>query len=97
MCIRDRFLPLLNLFIKNISIKSEDLSKVCDNNKYTMRYLIQLSQTKIKKIKKSAEDTNAAEKMDEGLVGNIDEVSDGDDSDEEMFEELVAKWSDGED
>jgi len=91
-----QFLPLLNLFIKNISIKSEDLSKVCDNNKYTMRYLIKLSQTKIK-INKSVGDTNAVEKMDEGLVGNIDEVSEVADSDEEMFEELVAKWSDGED
>jgi len=81
-------LPVLNLLIKNLTRKSEDLGKVCDHNKYRIDYLKTLSE--IKKSKSEGCDDDA-EEMDE--VGGVKEVASDEDSDDNM-EELAAKWSD---
>ena len=33
-------MPVLNLFVKNITRRSEDLAKVCENNKFSLNYLL---------------------------------------------------------
>jgi len=83
-------LPVLNLLIKNLSRKSEDLGKICDHNKYGIRYLIALSETK----RKGDADRDIAEDSDDEMevTGRLKEVGD-DDSDVDMTE-LAAKWSD---
>jgi len=82
-------LPVLNLLIKNLTRKSEDLGKICDNNKYSIRYLIALSETKRKEgLVRSLEDSD--DEMD--VMGKVTEV---DESDEDMSE-LAAKWTDDE-
>merc|ERR1711936_335833 len=48
-----RQLPMLNHLIKSITRKSEDLSKVCEHNKYTISYLKSLSKTKKQKARSS--------------------------------------------
>jgi len=84
-------LPVFNLLIKNLTRKSEDLGKICDHNKYSIRYLIALSETK----RKEAMVKDIAEESDEEMevMGTLREVGEGDDSDEDMTE-LAAKWSD---
>jgi len=37
-------MPVLNLLIKNVGRKSEDLSKVCEHNKYTVKYLLNVGR-----------------------------------------------------
>lgn len=82
-------LPVLNLLIKNLTRKSEDLGKICDNNKYSIRYLIALGETKRKEgLVRSLEDSD--DEMD--VMGKVTEV---DESDEDMSE-LAAKWTDDE-
>ena len=83
-------LPVLNLLIKNLTRKSEDLGKICDNNKYNIRYLIALSETRRKEgMVKSLEESDD-EEMD--VMGKVTEI---DESDEDMSE-LAAKWTDDE-
>ena len=83
------FLPVLNLLIKNLTRKSEELGKICDHNKYSIRYLISLSETRRKTG--SSYDTlqDSDEEMD--VIGKVTEVDE--DSDIDMTE-LTAKWSD---
>jgi len=78
-------LPVLNLLIKNLSRKSEDLAKVCDYNKYSINYLKALSLIKKEKV----EDGDEMEEDEEGLK----EVVSDSESDVDMTE-LAAKWSD---
>merc|ERR1711935_706491 len=83
-----QFLSLFNLLIKNITQKSEDLRKVCDNNKYTVKYIIALSESR----RKIQEEGETAMEEDDGGDKVIEAVSDSD-SDVDMSE-LTAKWSD---
>ena len=80
-----QFTPLLNLLIKNLSRKSDELSKICDFNKYTMKYLIGLSQI---------EGGNDEEEEEEEEVVNLAMETTGEDSDDDDMEELAAKWED---
>lgn len=86
-------LPILNLLIKNLTRKSEDLGKICDHNKYGIRYLIALSETKRKE--KVARDITEESDDEMEVMGKVTEVDGDDDSDVDMTE-LAAKWSDGE-
>ena len=81
-------LPILNLLIKNLTRKSEDLGKVCDHNKYTINYLKTLSKTKQRKAEAEEEE---GEGMEED--GGVKEVDSDSDCDADMTE-LAAKWSD---
>ena len=83
-------LPVLNLLIRNLTRKSEDLGKVCDHNKYTIAYLKTLSETKRRKAEAVAD-----EDMEEDVEGVVKEVEDDSDSDADMME-LAAKWEDDE-
>ena len=83
-------LPILNLLIKNLTRKSEDLGKVCDHNKYTINYLKTLNKTK---QRKAAAEEEEGEGMEE--EGRVKEVDSDSDSDADMTE-LAAKWSDDE-
>merc|ERR1712156_88409 len=86
-------LPMLNHLIKSLTRKSEDLSKVCEHNKYTISYLKSLSKTKRQKARSSEEEDMEIEDEDDDTVGEVREVSA--DSDDEDMSELAAKWSDG--
>jgi len=80
-------LPVLNTLIKNLTRKADDLSKVCDHNKYTIAYLKTLSGVKRRKAEKE-DDEAEEEEEEEGVAREVEE-----DSDEDMAE-LQAKWSD---
>merc|ERR1712013_293997 len=84
-------LPMLNHLIKSLTRKSEDLSKVCEHNKYTISYLKSLSKTKRQKALSSEEEDMEIEDEDGETI--VREVSA--DSDDEDMTELAAKWSDG--
>ena len=86
-------LPMLNHLIKSLTRKSEDLSKVCEHNKYTISYLKSLSKTKRQKARSSEGEDMEIEDEDDDTVGEVREVSA--DSDDEDMSELAAKWSDG--
>ena len=81
-----QYTPVLNLLIKNLTRKSEDLSRICDYNKYTIKYLIRLNETK------------HDEDVEENMVAEdnvVKEVTNDDDNDsDEDMTELAAKWSD---
>lgn len=79
-------LPVLNLLIKNLTRKSEDLAKVCDHNKYSINYLKALRHVKMDKAEDCGE-----EDMEDG-EGCKEVVSDSD-SEVDMAD-LAAKWSD---
>ena len=85
-----RYLPILNLLIKNLTRKSEDLGKICDHNKYSIKYLLALGKSKRKT--KSMEVDNQSDEELEDIGKNINSAEDID-SDVDM-EELAAKWSD---
>ena len=82
-----QFTPVLNLLIKNLTKKSEELSKICDYNKYTMKYLIGLNETR------NYGDDNEESDEDMETDGIAKDVTNDVDSDEDM-EELAAKWTD---
>ena len=84
-----QFTPVLNLLIKNLSRKSDELSKVCDFNKYTMKYLIGMSETR--------KDIEDEEEEGDEEVQTIAKETIPDDSDDEDMEELAAKWDDDDD
>ena len=58
---------------KNLTLRYQDLSKVCDQNKYSIQYLLSLAQTK-KKCPHKEEDA-------EYESGNLDMVTDSDSDD----------------
>ena len=81
-----KFTPVLNLLIKGLSRKSDELSKICDYNKYTVEYLMAQSERNSENLK----DESVGEmEVDEAL----NEVTNQSDSDEDMSE-LAAKWTD---
>ena len=80
------FTPILNLLVKNISRKSEDLGKVCDHNKFAIKYLLKVGEKKL-----AAESTMDVDKEDENLA------TEGHSDDDTDMEELKSKWSDDED
>merc|ERR1711879_301700 len=83
-----KFTPVLNLLIKGLSRKSDELSKICDYNKYTVEYLMAHSERNSENLK----DESVGEmEVDEAL----NEVTNQSDSDEDMSE-LAAKWTDDE-
>ena len=84
------FMPVLNLLVKNLARKSEDLGKVCDFNKFTIKYLLQVA-----KRKAEAGDRNISLRLEDSDSEEEEEHM-GDGEDIEM-EELQAKWSDEED
>ena len=83
----DEFLPILNLLIKNISQKSQDLGKVCDNNRFTIKYLSKVGE----KMQLSGED----QKNDADEFMESENVEESDDDSVDMSE-LRSKWSDDE-
>merc|ERR1719447_518281 len=82
-----QFTPLLNLLIKNLSRKSDELRKICDFNKYTMKYLIGLSQIK-------GEDNDEEEDDEQEEVETIVKETSLEDSDDDDMAELATKWDD---
>ena len=84
-----KFTPVLNLLIKSLTRKSEELSKICDYNKYTMEYLIHHCEKKTER-----ENDESGDEME--VEGGVQEITNADESDEDMTE-LAAKWTDDED
>jgi len=82
------FLPLFNLLIKNLTQKSEDLRKVCDHNKYTIKYILALSESK----KRNKEDDSSETMEDDDMRDKVMEAVSDSDSDVDMSE-LTSKWS----
>merc|ERR1711915_1138762 len=78
------FMPILNLLVKNISTKSENLAKICDHNKYTLKYLLTVGSKK-----DSA--TDASEMECAGEQNDCDREDEEEDVD---MSELQSKWSD---
>merc|ERR1711971_667542 len=83
-----KFTPVLNLLIKGLTRKSDDLSKVCDYNKYTVEYLIAQSE-------RNSEDMPEESDEDMEVDGPVNEVTNQSDSDEDMSG-LASKWTDEE-
>ena len=79
-----QFMPTLNLMVKNISSKSEDLGKVCDHNKFSIKYLLQMG---LRKEALTEVDGEEGEEMEAEAVQEEEE-------DDEDMSELQAKWSD---
>lgn len=79
-------MPVLNLLIKNLTRKSEDLSRICDYNKYSIKYLIGLKDM-------TSKDSNVDGEEDMEVDGEVRDVTNQSDSDEDMTE-LAAKWTD---
>merc|ERR1711874_473254 len=88
-----QFTPVLNLMIKNLSGKFDDLSKICDFNKYTMKYLIGVSRTRADKV---GEEESEDKELDVS-EGQAKEISQQDSDDDEDMGELAAKWVDDDD
>ena len=81
------FMPVLNLLVKNMTRMSEDLGKVCDFNKFTIKYLLQVA-------KKRAEAGDRDKDM-ELEDSETEEDDEGQEEEEDCdMEELQAKWSD---
>ena len=72
-------MPVLNLFVKNITRRSEDLAKVCENNKFSLNYLLTIG------VKADEAAANAGENAD-----NVDmkEVEESDNDSEVDMTEL---------
>jgi periodic tryptophan protein 2 len=87
------YMPVLNLLVKNLTRKSEDLGKVCDFNRFTLKYQLQVARRKAEVGKNSAMELGEEEDSDDD---NDDGDDDGEADDCEM-EELQAKWSDEDD
>jgi len=81
-------MPVLNLFVKNITRRSEDLAKVCENNKFSLNYLLTVG------VKADEAASKAGENCD-----NIDmkEVEESDSDSEVDMTELQAKWDNEDD
>lgn len=84
-------MSVLNLLLKNLTRKSEDLGKVCDHNKYTIKYLMALQKARSKEKEEQEMDSDSEEEED------IDDVMDCDDEVGSDMEELAAKWTDDDD
>ena len=81
------FMPVLNLLVKNMTRMSEDLGKVCDFNKFTIKYLLQV-------VKRRAEAGDRDKDM-ELEDSETEEDDEGQEEEEDCdMEELQAKWSD---
>jgi len=80
----NEFMPILNLLIKNISRKCEDFGKICDNNKFTMKYLVRMGE--MSDVSKPQLDPT-----DDMLSDKAGDSEQGEDVD---METLVSKWSD---
>ena len=76
--------------IRNLSGKFDDLSKICDFNKYTMKYLIGVSRTR----GDNAGEEESEDKELDVSDGQAKETSQLDSDDDEDMEELAAKWVD---
>lgn len=85
-------MPVLNLLLKNLTRKSEDLGQVCDHNKYTIKYLLALSEAR-----KKEKDENAGDSDSDMEEDGQDAMMDCDDEVGSDMEELAAKWTDDED
>jgi periodic tryptophan protein 2 len=84
----NEYMPVLNLLVKNMTRMSEDLGKVCDFNKFTIKYLLQVA-------KRRAETENEEDGMEVGDSDQEQDEGDGTDMEEDCdMEELQAKWSD---
>ena len=89
-----QFTPVLNLMIRNLSGKFDDLSKICDFNKYTMKYLIGVSRSRGENV---GEEESDKEKELDLCEGQAKEISQLDSDDDEDMGELAAKWVDEDD
>merc|ERR1712107_708198 len=77
-----QFTPVLNLLIKNLTRRSEELSRVCDYNKYTIRYLIGLSQTRKEDGEEEAVVDEAQDDSDDDMEELAAKWSDNDEEDD---------------
>ena len=80
--------------IRNLSGKFDDLSKICDFNKYTMKYLIGVSRSRGENV---GEEESDKEKELDLCEGQAKEISQLDSDDDEDMGELAAKWVDEDD
>ncbi len=80
----NEFMPILNLMVKNISQKSNNLGQVCDHNKFTIKYLLRVGEKKDSEEEEKPEEEDAVEEVE-------DEEEDVD------MEGLTSKWSDDDD
>ena len=76
--------------IRNLSGKFDDLSKICDFNKYTIKYLIGVSRTRAEKLGEEESEDNEVDLGD----GQAKEISQLDSDDDEDMAGLAAKWVD---
>ena len=79
--------------IRNLSGKFDDLSKICDFNKYTMKYLIGVNRTRADKLGDEESEDKELDLSD----GQTMEISQLDSDDDEDMGELAAKWVDEDD
>jgi len=88
------FMPVFNLLLKNLMRKKDNLGKVCDNNKYAIKYLMALEETR-ERSGTGEEDLDESE--DEIHSAGVAEDMDVDEQNDSDLEELQAKWTDDDD
>ncbi|KAK2164936.1 hypothetical protein LSH36_57g02051 [Paralvinella palmiformis] len=66
--------PVLRNLMKNLKHRYHDLSKLCDHNKYSLQYIISLSQLKRKNLSDSATETERGE--DDTVLATADSSED---------------------
>ena len=87
-------MPVFNLLLKNLMRKKDNLGKVCDNNKYAIKYLMALEETR-ERSGTGEEDLDESE--DEIHSAGVAEDMDVDEQNDSDLEELQAKWTDDDD
>ena len=78
-------MPVLNLLVRNISRKCEDLNKVCENNKFSLNYLLTVGK------KMDEDETN--EDGNEVEMKEVDPDASDDDSELDIAD-LKGNWKD---
>ena len=76
-------MPVLNLLQKNLLVKSRGLNEICEKNRYTLQFLLTMSELKRGNALKEDQVINSS---------NSEDSSDNDSSQNIEDMELESKW-----
>lgn len=76
-------MPVLNLLQKNLLQKSKGLTEICENNKYTIQFLLRMAELK-----------RAKSLNDRSIDSSSDSEEESDVSEQVENMELEEKWDD---
>lgn len=90
-------MPIMNLMHKNLLQKSQDMTKICEHNIYTMDFLLTMGSKHDAVKKKEKEAAMMNEKEDSSAENEEDSEEDSSSADEDDEEKLEDNWESGED